>query len=178
MKNNEEHNKSEEVAPCENNQQEPQKTELNHTKNKADFIKNEIDKSIAKFNRKHKFNNKFGTLIKFLALGLSAIVTILLGLKLEHQAIYNSIALIISALTGVVYGIAAFFDFNELAIKYKDTIDKLDILKFKIEYLTLGDNVPSEEELDELKDGYVNTLKNMYEYFQEMRKDEGSQTKT
>jgi hypothetical protein len=48
-----------------------------------------------------------------MALTLSAIVTIILGLKLEPAAVYNGIALVLSVCTGVVAGISAFFDFQE-----------------------------------------------------------------
>ncbi|MFQ5604438.1 MAG: DUF4231 domain-containing protein [bacterium] len=145
---------------------------------KIDFIKKEIESAIRKFNKKQRRNSKFGYIVKMLALTFSAIVTILLGLNLEPATIFKNIALVISACTGVVAGISAFFDFNELSIKYKDTVDKLELLKVKLNYIELDRDHVDFATIDKIKDNYLRVLQQTHEYFQSVRKDQGAQTKT
>lgn len=144
------------------------------------LLHEELDRSIKKFEGRRKRNAKMGVVVKLLSLGLSAVVTVLLGLggADADYLLYGRAALILSAMTGVVSGISVFFDFNDLALKYKDTVDKLGIIKIKLRYLeTGGKNSPAEaEEVDALKDEYISTLKETYEFFQAVRKDESDST--
>ena len=140
------------------------------------FLRQELDKSAKKFTDWQKRNGKMGVVVKCLALGLSAVVTIILGLNMEPAIVYSRIALVISALTGVVSGVSAFFDFNELSLKYKDTSDKLDLLKIKFKYFELDTSQWSPESLDALKDEYLAILRETYEFFQQVRRDESDRT--
>ena len=143
---------------------------------KIDFVKSEIEKAIRKYDKKQKKNTKLAFIIKILALTLSAIVTVILGLQLQPAQVFNGIALVLAALTGVVSGISAFFDFHELSIKYKDTVDKLELLKIKVNYLDLERNYKNGSHVDGFKDEYLKILTQTHEYFQTVRMDEGAQT--
>ena len=85
---------------------------------------------------------------------------------------FNGIALSISAVTGVVSGLSAFFDFGSLAIKYKDTYDKLGMLKVRIEYFDLGNDAFRVREVGEFKEAYFNIMDETFEFFQQVKADE------
>ncbi|VEN72788.1 hypothetical protein EPICR_10287 [Candidatus Desulfarcum epimagneticum] len=161
-----------ETAALENKKEKPGKPEL-----KMEFLHGELDKSITKYMGRQKRNGKMGVIVKCLALGLSAIVTILLGLNFGGPPdIVGSIALIISACTGVVSGISAFFDFNELSLKYKDTADKLELLKIELSYLDLDGKAPDSGKTDFIKEKYIDILKETHSFFQSVRADDSDNT--
>jgi len=143
---------------------------------KVDYLKHEIDKCILKFHGKQKYNTRFGVTVKLLALTLSAVVTVILGLNLEPAIVYNRVALILSALAGIITSVSAFFDFNELSVKYKDTVDKFEMLKIKIEYFELGIQHATLEDVALLKEEYLLILNDTYAFFQTIRNDESDQT--
>lgn len=147
-------------------------------KSKLTYIQTVIATGISRFEKKRKRNHKFGIGIKLLALALSAIVTVILGLNLEPLVLSNRVALVISALTGVVSGISTFFDFNKLSLKYKDTVDKMEILKVRADYLELSLSNTSAESVNGLMDEYFVILDETYAYFQSVRLDDGKQSGT
>ena len=141
-------------------------------KAKLGFLISDLNQSIKKYKRMFNSCGKLAFILKFLGLALSAIVTIILGLNLEPTRVFNGIALSISALTGVVSGLGAFFDFSPLSIKYKDTFDKLEMLKLKADYLIVeNDHIPLEE-IELFRDEYLTILEETNQFFQSVKADE------
>ncbi|MDX8377195.1 MAG: DUF4231 domain-containing protein [Mariprofundales bacterium] len=150
-------------------------SELKQLANDREYIQYllaEVNGSYHKYEKRRIRNEKYAVLIRFLALFLSAIVTIILGLNLEPSRVWNGVALILSALTGVVSGFSTFFDFNALAIKFKDTQDKLNMLRIQLEYFDLRDGEVTREELDKMRDDYLQILRDTYEFFQSVKKED------
>jgi hypothetical protein len=139
------------------------------------YLLAEVQKSSKEYKTRRLRHEKNAILIRFLALFLSAVVTIILGLNLDPSRVWNGIALTLSALTGVVSGFSSFFDFNALAIKFKDTEDKLNMLRIKLEYDDLRDGAVSEKELNELRDEYLQILGETYEFFQSVKKEDSEE---
>ena len=156
-------------------EEEVSEKEMEEAQLKLDFVLEEASKSRKKYFNLQKIYSKLAFILKFLSLALSAIVTIILGLNLEPTRVFNGIALSLSALTGVVSGLSAFFDFSALAVKYKDTCDKLDTLKVKIEYFDLGNNAFNVKQVSEFKDEYLTIMDETFEFFQKVKADEMEQ---
>lgn len=149
--------------------------ELKEAGAKLLLIQQETDKAIKKYTLKQQSSQHMATILRFLTLSLSAIVTIILGLNLEPVAMFNRIALSLSAITGVVSGLSAFFDFGALSVKYKDTLDKLGNLKLKTNYLSTGNEYVRLHEVNILKREYINVLNETYAFYQKMKEDELNQ---
>ena len=65
-----------------------------------------------------------------------------------------------------------FFDFSPLSIKYKDTFDKLEMLKLKADYLIVeNDHIPLEE-IELFRDEYLTILEETNQFFQSVKADE------
>ena len=139
---------------------------------KLDYIRELTGTNQKKYFSLHKRYTKLAFVLRFLSLALSAIVTILLGLGLEPSKVYNGIALALSAVTGIVSGLAAFFDFSPLAVKYKDTADKFEALKLKADYLELGNKNIQMDDVSEFKDEYVEILQETSSFFQKVKSEE------
>ncbi len=141
------------------------------------FLKAEIETASARYQKQRRRNEKNAVVIRFLALFLSAVVTIILGLNLQPPEVWNGVALTLSALTGVVSGFSSFFDFNALAIKFKDTEDKLNMLRIKLEYLALRDDPIDDAEVDTLRDEYLHILEETYDFYQSVKKEDSEEQK-
>lgn len=152
--------------------QSVQFTRLEVMRQKVRFMLKNIDSDTRKYSRLQKAFGQFGVLLKLLSLSFSAVVTVILGLNLEDKVFYNRVAMIISALTGVVAGLSAFFDFQQLSLKYKDTIDKLERLKIKLQYYNINIASLEPQILDALMQNMLDILKETHDFFQAVRSDD------
>jgi len=141
------------------------------------YLRSEIDTSYRKYESLRKKNGQNAVVIRFMALILSAVVTIILGLNLEPSRVWNGIALTLSAMTGVVSGFSSFFDFNALSIKFKDTQDKLNLLRIKLDYIDLQDGSIDGKALDAIRDEYLEVLTETYSFYQSVKKEDSEEQK-
>ena len=83
-------------------------------------------------------NKAFG--LKILAVCFAAATTILLGLKVEDDlaGIFQSVALVLSALITVLNAVEAFYDHRSLWIRRTVTLSKLYELRAELKYATAG----------------------------------------
>lgn len=157
------------------NEENNMKDELAVDRKYISYLQSEVENSHKKYNKLRLRNERYAITIRFLALLLSAVVTIILGLNLDPSKVWNGIALTLSAMTGVVSGFSSFFDFNALAIKFKDTQDKLNLLRIKMEYLEIREAEISTQELDALRDEYLSILGETYTFYQSVKKEDSEE---
>ncbi|MDQ6961262.1 MAG: SLATT domain-containing protein [Mariprofundaceae bacterium] len=140
--------------------------ELEEASVKTAYLKKQLEKSIKSYKSKHSTNTSLGVVIKFLALVFSAIVTILLGLD---AAKYSDAALVISALISVVASVSAYFDFSELSLKFKETIDQLETLQVRLDYMMEGNAYIRMHEIEAVMNDYLKVLDSTQDFFQKVR---------
>jgi len=144
-------------------------TELEESTVKITYLKSQIEQSIKRYKAKRRFNAQLSVVVKFLALVLSALVTILLGLDATS---YSQVALVISALISVVGGVAAYFDFTDLALKFKETVDKLETLQVRLHYMMEGNTYIRMNEVEFMMNDYLYILESTQDFFQRVRKSD------
>ncbi|MCS6822277.1 MAG: hypothetical protein NZ551_10455 [Microscillaceae bacterium] len=92
------------------------------------------------------------------------------GLRLSW--FINTAALIITAFLTLLSDLQAFYDSKEYWLKYTDTANKLEMLLENIEYLELGGDYVSMEDVNEIKFAYDKIKENLNNYIIYVRADE------
>ncbi|TAH22481.1 MAG: SLATT domain-containing protein [Cytophagales bacterium] len=122
---------------------------------KLSILESEIKKDIELYQKRGKVKGKGAVVFRLLTTALAAIVTVLLGVNLtvfndmeyirtplgQPLSWYaNTIAIIISAFLTVLGALRNFLDSNELWVLYTDTVNQLQQLLEDIQYLKIGFN--------------------------------------
>lgn len=103
-------------------------------------------------------SRRWAFVFKLLSSALAAIVTVLLGINVTDTLksygvdwYINSLALIITATISIIGVVQNFYDAGELYIKYADTLNRLSQITDVIEFLELGDDYITLEDVNNLK---------------------------
>lgn len=120
---------------------------------KLSILEGEIEADIKLYKKRSKVKGRGAFIFRFLSTALAAVVTVLLGVNLtvfdgmeyirtplgQPLSWYaNTIAIIISAFLTVIGALRTFLDSNELWVVYTDTVSKLTQLLEDIQYLKIG----------------------------------------
>lgn len=122
---------------------------------KLSILESEIQKDVELYQKRGKVKGKGTVVFRLLTTALAAIVTVLLGVNLtvfndmeyirtplgQPLSWYaNTIAIIISAFLTVLGALRTFLDSNELWVLYTGTVSQLQQLLEDIQYLKIGFN--------------------------------------
>ncbi len=125
---------------------------------KLKFLIDKIDKYKALYQNYENRSRRWAFVFKLLSSLLAAIVTVLLGINVTDTLksygvdwYFNSLALIITATISIIGVVQNFYDAGELYIKYADTINRLNQMSDVIEYLELGNEYVSLDDINILK---------------------------
>jgi hypothetical protein len=122
---------------------------------KLSILEGVIQEDIILYQKRGKIKGKGTLIFRLLTTALAALVTVLLGINLtvfdgneyirapfgQPLSWYaNTIAIIISAFLTVIGALRTFLDSNELWVIYTDTVNELNQLLEDIQYLKIGQN--------------------------------------
>ena len=122
---------------------------------KLRILEGAIQEDILVYQKRGKIKGKGTVIFRLLTTALAALVTVLLGVNLtvfdgneyirapfgQPLSWYaNTIAIIISAFLTVIGALRTFLDSNELWVIYTDTVNELTQLLEDIQYLKIGQN--------------------------------------
>lgn len=141
---------------------------------KLDFLYNSIHASLREASQR-RFRNRGPALIfKMLTTGLSAVVTILLGIKVSqiYMEDMNNVALIISAFMTFIAGLSSFMDNHALWVLFTGVEERYKVLIKDIEYYTTGNNNIQMDYVDALKDRYQEALTQVAQRVSELRAED------
>ncbi len=150
--------------------------EQNEAYRKLMYLKKQINKDLAWYNRKYRKFSFTASAFKIAVVLLSSIVTVLLGLDYvasgqEQQQILKDVALLMSAMIAVITGLERFFDAKDLMVQYMKTYDKLEQMKSTIEYIEVGGHY-NLVEVEKLKLKYDKIVVSTSNFVVEVRADE------
>lgn len=122
---------------------------------KLSILEGEIESDIKLYKKRGKLKGRGAFIFRFLSTALAAVVTVLLGVNLtvfdgmenvrtplgQPLSWYaNTIAIMISAFLTVIGALRTFLDSNELWVVYTDTVSQFTQLLEDIQYLKIGFN--------------------------------------
>ena len=122
---------------------------------KLSILESAIQDDVLVYQKRGKIKGKGTLIFRLLTTALAALVTVLLGINLtvfdgneyirapfgQPLSWYaNTIAIIISAFLTVIGALRTFLDSNELWVIYTDTVNELNQLLEDIQYLKIGQN--------------------------------------
>lgn len=122
---------------------------------KLSILESEIESDIKLYKKRGKLKGRGAFIFRFLSTALAAVVTVLLGVNLtvfdgmenvrtpfgQPLSWYaNTIAIMISAFLTVIGALRTFLDSNELWVVYTDTVSQFTQLLEDIQYLKIGFN--------------------------------------
>jgi hypothetical protein len=122
---------------------------------KLSILEGEIEADIKLYEKRSKVKGRGAFIFRFLSTALAAVVTVLLGVNLtvfdgmenirtpfgQPLSWYaNTIAIMISAFLTVIGALRTFLDSNELWVVYTDVVSQLTQLLEDIQYLKIGFN--------------------------------------
>lgn len=140
---------------------------------KLEHLEGSVNETIEYYEKRNSKNKFRAFIFKFVSAGLSAVVTILLGINFKgYEQLFNSVALSISASVTVIAGMQAFFDYQELWVKYTETLDQLKILKESIEYVKLSGKALRLKDVEQLKMTYDEIVQQTSEFLIQVRADD------
>lgn len=137
--------------------------ERREVESKLSILEGEIQEDIKLYEKRGKIKGKGTVIFRLLTTALAALVTVLLGLNLtvfdnmeyirtplgQPLSWYaNTIAIIISAFLTVIGALRTFLDSNELWVIYTGTVNDLNQLLEDIQYLKIGQNYCTLEDVN------------------------------
>jgi hypothetical protein len=131
------------------------------TQNLVEYLRKKIDEQQNGFKSRRNKNRNLAIRIKLALIILSAIVTILLGIRNESvTAAFTNLAFVISAAITALTAVEEFFEYRGLWVRYNITFVQLKSLQEDLEYLILRENDEKKlkSELDELHKKFKDIL--------------------
>ena len=141
--------------------------------NLADYLRQKIKNQEEGFKSRRNKNRTSAIRVKLALISLSAIVTILLGLRVgETSEVLANIAFVVSAIVTALSAIEEFFEYRGLWIRYNITFTQLKSLEDDLEYLMLKrlDETELKGKIDELYDRLKDILDTTNSDWLSMRK--------
>jgi len=119
------------------------------------YVEREVRDQLVVRRRRRDWDRRRAFALQMATIGLSAAITVLLGLKVTGTVgdWLADLALAMGALVTVLAAWAAFFSHRALWIQRSDTVHRMEALKRRIEYYRegLGDALPLPAEVDDLR---------------------------
>lgn len=143
---------------------------------KLQMLVDQVKQSHRYFTVKKKSNRRPALIFKILTTGLSAVVTILLGVKnvgVNSTALHN-IALGISAFMTIISAWGSFFDYNKLWVQYTKTADELELLLTDILFYQEGNTHVDLQYVSDLHKRYKTIVEGAAQYLHKVRSDDNS----
>ena len=147
-------------------------TDFETIRKKRAFLANIVEEATGRYRRKHKAYYIWAFITRFATVIVSAAVAGLLAVDLDPSPIVRNLALAGAGFTGVVNGLATFFDFGSLAACYNVTAKKLDVLRSQIDYLETGGEPYTLQAVNDLRDRYLEILAEVAAFFLKVKQDE------
>ncbi len=137
---------------------------------KLSILEGEIQEDILLYEKRGKIKGKGTVIFRLLTTALAALVTVLLGINLtvfddmeyirtplgQPLSWYaNTLAIVISAFLTVIGALRTFLDSNELWVIYTDTVSQFKQLLEDIQYLKIGFNYCTLEDINLLNLEYA-----------------------
>ncbi len=110
------------------------------TNKKLEFLRQQLDTRIKDFRPKREHNKRFAFQLKISSVLLAALITIILGLKVDNSwsPTLQNIALVMGALITVINAVEAFFDHRSLWVRETVTLVRLYDLQRDVEFYSSG----------------------------------------
>ena len=123
---------------------------------KLEFLYNSVVVAFRDFTQKRLRNRGPAILFKMMATFLSAVVTVLLGVKVPnfYVELMNNAALMISAFMTFIAGLSALTDNHALWVQYTASSERMGLLISEIQFYVTGNKSIEMERVLELKDTY------------------------
>ncbi|MFF0391694.1 SLATT domain-containing protein [Kitasatospora sp. NPDC004615] len=144
---------------------------------KLEWLGAELDNELVERRRRRDWDRRRALTLQLATVSLSALVTVLLGLKVGEPLASElaDVALACGALVTVLAAWAAFFGYRTLWIQRSDTVHRLTSLRrrlalMKAEY---GDAVPVPEQVGLLVDEYQRILEDDHDSWVRLRRNSG-----
>ncbi|MFJ4677321.1 MULTISPECIES: SLATT domain-containing protein [unclassified Kitasatospora] len=143
---------------------------------KLAWLEAELDAELKERRRRRDWDRRRALTLQLATVSLSALVTVLLGLKVGEPAAsrLSDIALVTGALVTVLAAWAAFFGYRTLWIQRADTVHRLNSLRRRLGLLKAeyGDAVPEPVRLLPLIDEYQAILEDDHDSWVRLRQSE------
>ncbi len=157
----------------------PGHEDIAEVKRKLDYMLVKIDETYNFYHKRRESAGFFAGFFTLMTTLLGASIAVLLGLNISGIVndggltdwILQSLALVMSALITIMNELKRFYDTNELAVKFADTMAKLRQLKGTIEYLKLGGDYVTLEEANAIKLEYDRIVEDADNFFVAVRSD-------
>ncbi len=141
---------------------------------KLEFLYNSIHASLRVATKKRYRNRGPALIFKMLTTGLSAVVTILLGVKVSEIYIedINNVALVISAFMTFIAGLSSFMDNHALWVLFTTVEERYKVILKEIEYYVTGNENIQLDEVNALQQRYKDTLDEIAGRVSELRAED------
>ncbi|MEV4557142.1 SLATT domain-containing protein [Kitasatospora sp. NPDC049285] len=140
------------------------------------WLETELDAELVERRRRRDWDRGRALTLQLATVGLSALVTVLLGLKVAEPAarVLADVALVVGALVTVLAAWAAFFSYRNLWIQRADTVHRLAVLRRRLTLLRAetGGAAPDPVRAAELIDEYHRVLQEAHESWVRLRQTE------
>src|SRR5215510_3127854 len=116
-----------------------------------EYLKKSLDDQINSFKRRRIQNRRFSIWLRVLIISLGALITVLLGVKVDSalQQSLNNLALLCGAVISLATAVESFFNYRELYVRYTVTYTQLLNLKSDLEFYLIGDhNKPQKQDIE------------------------------
>jgi hypothetical protein len=142
---------------------------------KLEFLYNSVVVSFRDFTTKRLRNRGPAILFKMMATFLSAIVTVLLGIKVPNAYIEltNNVALIISAFMTFIAGLSAATDSHALWVQFTASAERMGLLITEIQFYVTGNKNIEMSRVMELKAMYSEVLGETAKRIVEVQAEDG-----
>jgi hypothetical protein len=129
---------------------------MQNDNNQVKWLLNRIDESLSDIGKKKIFFQNRASIIKMLAIALSAGLTICLGLRLpEYELELRMAAFLMGGIVTFLNALEPFFNYRSLWIEHEEAQYKLHRLKDQIDFYMAGDLMTSIEP-DQMDKFYAN----------------------
>ncbi|MFJ1752956.1 SLATT domain-containing protein [Kitasatospora sp. NPDC088134] len=152
------------------------------TQRKLAWLEVELDAELKERRRRRDWDRRRALTLQMATVSLSALVTVLLGLKVGEPAArrFADAALVSGALVTVLAAWAAFFGYRTLWIQRSDTVHRLTSLRRRLALLKAeyGPAVPEPSRLAPLIDEYQRIIEDDHDSWVRLRQSEAGGSAT
>ncbi|MCP4111148.1 MAG: DUF4231 domain-containing protein [Desulfobacteraceae bacterium] len=124
---------------------------------KAEWLRNKIEKSIEKTRKNRSSNKKKASYVKIITIIFSGFITILLGLQIQgFEDLFKGVALILGAFVSMLNAFEPFFNFRALWVESEATLGAFHLLQEEVEFYMTGTDPEewSEEKINNFNSEY------------------------
>jgi len=138
------------------------------------WLQKEVDTLVSRYQRDSSLYKKQAFRLKIISVCLAAVITVLLGLKLENialSAVFSNAALVLSAIITVLSAYEAFFDPRALWVRETVTFARLKDLQRDLRFWSAGQDPESidVEALNRFKVRLDSVLEDTLKYWMKIR---------